>query len=99
MPIPWSCDPHLPGSDYYGGPDSPGFTVWPDGAIVSGLSLSSGRLINAASELLEALREAKTELIHLYELTHPNDESDNATTEVIDQVIAAIALAEGEEGE
>lgn len=58
MAIPWSCDPHTPKSDYYGGPDSPGFTIWPDGAICSGLTRKSGHLINAASDLLAALKEA-----------------------------------------
>lgn len=51
MPIPWECCPHTEKSDYYGGPDSPGFTIWPDGAVVSGLSVDSGRLINAAADM------------------------------------------------
>jgi hypothetical protein len=56
MAIAWECSPHTTKSDYYGGPDSPGFTIWPDGAIVSGLTVGSGRLINAAADMLAALR-------------------------------------------
>jgi len=52
-------------------------------------------LMAAAPHLLTVLREAKSELIWLYEEVYPDDESDNGTTAVIDKVIAAIAKAEG----
>jgi hypothetical protein len=52
-------------------------------------------LFAAAPELLDALREAKAELVALYELAYPCDDSDNATTVVIDRADAAIAKAEG----
>jgi uncharacterized coiled-coil DUF342 family protein len=54
-----------------------------------------GRLKAQRDELLAALREAKSELIGLYEDAYPEDESDNETTGVIDRIIAAIAKAEG----
>lgn len=57
--------------------------------------LANARLIAAAPELLAVLRDAKTELIDLYERVYPSDESDNETTAVIDRVIAVIAKAEG----
>lgn len=53
------------------------------------------RLIAAAPELLDALRQAKTELIDLYEAAYPDDESDNDTTRVIDMVIKVLNKAEG----
>jgi hypothetical protein len=53
------------------------------------------RLMAAAPEMLAVLRDAKSELIYLYEEVYPDDESDNDTTEVIDRVIAAINKAEG----
>lgn len=52
-------------------------------------------LVAAAPSLLAALREAKSELIELYERAYPEDESDNDTTRVIDAVVNAIAKAEG----
>jgi hypothetical protein len=51
------------------------------------------RLIAAAPELLEALRNTKDELISLYERLYPDDESENDTTLVIDHAIAAIEKA------
>lgn len=55
----------------------------------------TAHLIAAAPELLAALKEAKSELVALYEDAYPDDESDNETTAVIDMVAAAIAKAEG----
>jgi hypothetical protein len=54
---------------------------------------ANGRLIAAAPELLDALRNAKDELISLYERLYPDDESENDTTLVIDQAIAVIEKA------
>jgi hypothetical protein len=58
-------------------------------------NLDDLRLMAAAPHLLDVLRDAKAELIWLYEEVYPDDESDNGTTAVIDKVIAAIAKAEG----
>jgi len=55
------------------------------------------RLIAAAPEMLDALREARDTLTEMYEAAYPGDESDNDVTEVIDMVIAAIAKTEGRE--
>jgi hypothetical protein len=57
----------------------------------------SQRLLAAAPEMLDALREARDTLTEMYEAAYPNDESDNDVTETIDMVIAAIAKAEGSE--
>ena len=54
-------------------------------------------LAKHAELLLVTLEDAKTELIHLYEQVYPRDSSDNATTEVIDEVIAVLQQARGEE--
>jgi hypothetical protein len=50
-------------------------------------------MILAAQQMLDALREAKAELIDLYSAAYPDDEGDNDTTAVIDKVIAVIAKA------
>jgi hypothetical protein len=55
------------------------------------------RLAKHAELLLDTLEDAKSELIHLYEQVYPRDSSDNATTEVIDEVIAVLQQARGEE--
>lgn len=55
------------------------------------------RLAKHAELLLVALEDAKAELIHLYEQVYPRDSSDNATTEVIDEVIEVLQKARGEE--
>ncbi len=52
-------------------------------------------LVAAAPELLAALRQAKSELMDLYEEAYPDDESDNSVTAAIDRAIAAIKKAEG----
>ena len=52
-------------------------------------------LIAAAPEMLACLREAKAELLDLYEAAYPDDESDNDTTRVIDRVIEVISKATG----
>lgn len=93
MAIEWSCDPHLRGSDYWGGEDSPGYTIWPDCAICSGLSRSSGHLINAASDLLEVARIAASMLGG--DDTGPDDED---MRDVWEKVHRAIAKAEGRPG-
>jgi hypothetical protein len=56
---------------------------------------ADGHLLAAAPELLAALRQAKSELLDLYEEAHPDDESDNSVTAAIDRAIAAIKKAEG----
>jgi len=63
--------------------------------IITDEDRANGRLIAAAPELLEALRNTKDELITLYERLYPNDETENDTTLVIDRAIAAIAKATG----
>lgn len=45
-------------------------------------------------KLLAVLREAKDELIRLYEELYPDDETDNDTTAVIDSVIKTIKAVE-----
>lgn len=50
-------------------------------------------------QLVDALCEAKSELIDLYEAAYPNDESDNDTTKVIDKVISVIDAARPKEEE
>lgn len=45
-------------------------------------------------KLLAVLREARDELIRLYEELHPDDETDNDTTAVIDSVIKTIKAVE-----
>jgi hypothetical protein len=64
-------------------------------AIITDEDRANGSLISAAPELLEALQDTKDELIALYERLHPNDETDNDTTRVIDRAIAAIEIATG----
>ena len=56
-------------------------------------------LLLAAGEMLDALREAKCELIDLYSAAYPGAESDSDTTAVIDKVIAVIAKATKKGGE
>ena len=51
--------------------------------------------IGAAPKMLDALCDAKEELIELYEIVYRNDESDNETTKTIDKVIKAINKATG----
>jgi hypothetical protein len=48
---------HKPGSDYYGGRADPSFTLWPNGAILSGISRPEARVIVDA--LNDALRSGK----------------------------------------
>ena len=55
------------------------------------------RLAKHAELLRDTLEDAKAELIHLYEQVYPRDSSDSATTEVIDEVIAVLQQARGEE--
>lgn len=55
----------------------------------------TARLVAAAPELLDALRQAKDQLIELYEQVYADDEGDNDTADVIDAIISAIDKAEG----
>jgi hypothetical protein len=64
------------------------------GRGLSGNIEADARLIAAAPDLLAALKQAKDELITLYEKTYPDDETDNETTKIIDRAIAVIARAE-----
>ena len=57
----------------------------------------SQRLMAAAPEMLAALRAARDDLSDLLEVAHLTDEGVADTTAVLDQVIAAIAKAEGRE--
>ena len=52
-------------------------------------------LVAAAPELLAALRQAKFELIDLYEKAYPESEPENSMTAAIDRAIRAIKKAEG----
>lgn len=61
--------------------------------IITDEDRANGRLIAAAPELLDALRNTKDELIALYERLYPDNESENDTTLVIDQAIAVIEKA------
>jgi hypothetical protein len=61
--------------------------------VITDEDRANGRLIAAAPELLEALRNTKDELISLYERLYPDDESENDTTLVIDHAIATIEKA------
>lgn len=63
--------------------------------IITDEDRANGYLIASAPDMLEALQEARDELIRLYEKFYPNDESDNETTEIIDYVIATIEQARG----
>lgn len=56
---------------------------------------SNARLIAAAPELLAALRAARDDLSDLLEVADLTDEGVADTTAVLNQVIAAIATAEG----
>jgi hypothetical protein len=56
---------------------------------------ANARLIAAAPEMLSALRAARDDLSDLLEVAHLTDEGVADTTAVLDQVIAAIAKAEG----
>jgi hypothetical protein len=67
----------------------------PDGPVAFRVLEVDARLIAAAPELLAVLHEAKCELLDLYSLVYQNDEEVNATTEVIDRVIAVLNKAEG----
>ena len=68
---------------------------WVDRGMALQVTGEAAALFEAAPEMLAVLRDAKSELIYLYEEVYPDDESDNDTTEVIDRVIAAINKAEG----
>jgi hypothetical protein len=73
--------------------------TWDDArekAVITDEDYANGVLIAAAPDLLSALRQAKDELIALYEKVYPADEADNETTKVIDYAIAVIAQAGGE---
>jgi len=61
--------------------------------VITDEDRANGRLIAAAPELLEALRQTKDELIELYERLYKFDESDNGTTKVIDHAIDVIRKA------
>lgn len=70
--------------------------TWDDArkkAVITAEDYANGVLIASAPDLLDALRNTKDELIALYERLYPNDESENDTTLVIDQAIAAIEKA------
>jgi len=72
-----------------------------DGSLLTprtiGHQEANARLIAAAPEMLAALRAARDDLSDLLEVAHLTDEGEADTTEVLDQVIAAIAKAEGRE--
>ena len=72
--------------------------TWDDAsekAVITDEDYANGVLIASAPDLLDALRNTKDELISLYERLHPDDESENDTTLVIDQAIAVIEKATG----
>lgn len=98
-PGPWRLHPTtgvivVNGSTVYSVKD---LTTENEMGLAGDASLDDKRLMAAAPELLAALEDAKSELIHLYERLHPSDESDNETTDVIDRVIALIDKARGED--
>ena len=82
--IAWTCNTFDPEADDGCGEE-----------IITDEDRANGYLIAAAPDMLEALQEARDELINLYERVYPNDESENGTTEIIDYVIATIEQARG----
>lgn len=94
---------HTPGPWWVDGPgegievhDTFGRTasVWGEGGA-GGEAWDNARLIAAAPELLAALRAARDDLSDLLEVADLTDEGVADTTAVLNQVIAAIAKAEG----
>jgi hypothetical protein len=69
------------------------------GQVMVYTTAEDARLIAAAPELLAALRQAKSELIDLYEKAYPESEPENSMTAAIDRAIAAIKKAEGSDEE
>jgi hypothetical protein len=100
-PGPWTAEP--PGIYGYGADDDKYWAVQTENERIALIVTdphnegeNDARLIAASPAMLATLREARDELIALYERAYPDDEDDNDTTQVIDRVIAVIKQVEGE---
>ena len=64
----WDLLRHSEQSDY--GPDA--YTLWPDGAVLKGLSPDSASLVRAAAPMLEALQACELQLREYVQWHHAN---------------------------